>query len=84
MTTYTDCKTVKTGIYKPHTIYICGSYAISIVYWKPELHYEEIAIAIDINGNKYKICKTQSIYGSIGFLAFPLEPEKIPGFYPWL
>lgn len=85
MNEYTNCKTVKTGLYKPHTLYI-GSFSVSIVYWKRDnrIINELCCIAFDCDNNKYEIYKTQSIYGSIGFLAFPVNPEKIKGFFPWL
>ena len=82
--TYTNCKTVNTGLYKPHTIYI--SSGISIVYYErnKKLYNDLVAVAIDTNNNRYEIYKTNTVYGSIGFLAFPVEPDKIKGFYPYL
>ena len=82
--TYINCKTVNTGLYKPHTIYI--SSGISIVYYERDkrLYNDLVAIAIDTNNNKYEIYKTKTVYGLIGFLAFPVEPDKIKGFYPYL
>lgn len=85
MEIYKDCKTVHTGLCKPHTIYI-SSFGISIVYYERDakLYNDLVAIAIDTNNNKYEIYKTITVYGSIGFLAFPVEPNKIKGFYPYL
>ena len=83
MTTYTNCKTYKTGLYKPHTIN--AGILISIIYsQRDKILYDLVAIAFDEDNNKYEIYKTQTIYGSVGFLAFPLKPDNIPGFYPWL
>lgn len=86
MTTYTDCRTAHTGLYKPHTVYLGTCYPVSIVYWnKNNLPFlDMVAIAIDEKENVYEIYKTQTIYGSIGFLAFPKDPEKINGIYPYL
>ena len=82
---YTNCKTKHTGLYKPHTIYL-DSFGVSIVYYsKRNLQTNNlVAIAFDCSKNKYEIYKTQSIYGNIGFLAFPVNPEKINGIYPYL
>ena len=84
MKTYTNCKTMHTGLYKPHTIYINSS-GISIVYYDKDNKKEKelIAIAIDNNGNKYEIYKTVNVYRNTGYLAFPVNPEQIKGFYPY-
>ena len=83
---FIDCKTARTGLYKPHTIYLSGSFGVSIVYYARDkkMHNKKVAIATDINGNIYEVYETKSIYGNIGFLAFPKDPKKIRGFYPWL
>ena len=83
---YTDCKTAHTGIYKPNTICLDNSYAVSIVYWDiNNLHRKNLcAIAIDTDGNRYQIHRTENIYGSIGFLAFPENAKKIKGLDPYL
>ena len=86
MDTYKNCKTAHTGLYKPHTIYLNDSYGIYIVYWKrdPKTINDIVSIAYDVSGNKYDIYRTKTIYGSIGFLAFPADPDKVKGFYPYL
>lgn len=82
---FENCKTIRTGLYKPHTIYLNQFLHISIVYYDRENANitKKIAIATDTNNNKYEIYETKSIYGNIGFLAFPVNPENIYGFYPW-
>lgn len=85
MKKFVNCKTAHTGLYKPHTIYIDNNIGISIVYYsKNNINGKKIAIAIDKNNNSYEIFETLTVYGNIGYLAFPVHPEKINGFYPWL
>ena len=66
---FTDCKAARTGLYKPHTIYLNGSFGVSIVYYARDkkIHNDKVAIATDTNNNVYEVYKTKSIYGSIGF-----------------
>lgn len=82
---YNNCKVYHTGLYKPHTIEIDNNIRISIVYYsKDNIQGKLIAIAADNNNNQYDIYKTVNVYGNTGYLAFPVNPEKIKGFYPWL
>lgn len=79
-----NCETSKTGLYKPHTIRILSNY-VSIIYTNKQNYItnkELYAIAKDRNENKYEIYINSS--GKGGRLAFPINPEKISGFYPWL
>ena len=81
MKRYTDCGTRRTGLYKPHTIKVDLMY-ISIIYGDKDYYIKDMrkfAIATDKNGNKYEL-----YYSQKGCLAFPVNPDKITGFYPWL
>jgi len=84
MERFYNCKTVKTGLYKPHTLYLdCMS--VSIIYYKRQVFpCDQVACATDKSGNTYKIYKTSTIYGNVGFIAIPDNPDKIKGFFPWL
>ena len=82
---FSECRTEHTGLYKPHTIYLdCMKTSISYLDKKNYVAMQLIAIATDKSGNEYEIYRKQSIYGSIGFLAFPKNPDNIPGLYPYL
>lgn len=85
MINYPNCATYHSGLHKPNTIYINGR-GISIIYGDKENYIKNMdfyATASDHCGNIYDIytedCKTY-----IGILAFPRDPDKIKGFYPWL
>lgn len=76
-----NCETFKTGLYKPHTIRIDSVY-VSIIYTDKQNYIQNMnlyAIATDTRENKYEIYKSKT-----GTLAFPVNPEKISGFFPWL
>ena len=81
---FSNCRTYKTGLYKPHTIQI-GDKLISIVYY-PKTYCSNMtlfAIAKDTDENEYEIM-TEEHNTWTGFLAFPVSPEKIKGLFPWL
>ena len=86
MKRYTDCRTYHTGLYKPHTIQLENGFTVSIVYYDKTGHtnnMKHFAIATDSNGNNYDIFSEKKPHYT-GYLAFPQDPDKINGFYPWL
>lgn len=85
MKQYTDCQTYHTGLYKPHTIQLADNIRVPIVYYDESNVKEKtlVAIATDTANNKYNVYKTVTAYGNIGYLAFPVDPDKIKGFFPW-
>lgn len=86
MEKYINCRTFKTGIYKPNTIVI-NDRLVSIIYTDKTPYINDgmkhTAIATDREGNIYNIY-TQEHKNYIGMLAFPEKPDNIPGLYSWL
>ena len=77
---YYDCKTYKTGLYKPHTIQV-NNVNISIIYSEKKYYVNNMVlngIAIDSNKNSYEIYTSDN-----GNLAFPVSPDTIKELYPW-
>lgn len=84
--TFTNCRTYNTGLYKPNTLAIENNQRlISIVYYDRKNVIDKMrlyAIATDEKGNKYDVY-TEEHENFTGYLAFPQDPEKIKGLYPW-
>ena len=84
--TFTNCRTYHTGLYKPNTLAIENNQRlISIVYYDRKNAIEKMylyAIATDEQGNRYDVYR-EDHDDFIGYLAFPQEPEKLRGYYPW-
>ena len=84
MERFYNCKTVKTGLYKPHTLYL-DCMPISIIYYEMQVFpCDIVASAMDTSGNTYRVYRTSTIYGNVDFVAIPDNPHKIKGFFPWL
>lgn len=73
---YSNCQSIHTGIYAPHTLYVCGKgisivYGDCIKYYTEQKHFKPIAKATDERGFSYTIYSDND-----GVVAIPKKNDR--------